>query len=165
MSFGNMHQCPASAACMALHRSIVSPVKGTSTFNFPVYDAPSPFGHGSSGILVYFCPWCGEHLADPPELDEAALDNPIRPLRLGRGDYCCERMNEEMSDEDLILVHDKQRELYIRPLFNGPPERMNLGTTGVALNFCPWSADELPGRTRDMFSQVPLPYGTTNPRH
>lgn len=86
-------------------------------------DSPSPFGYGSSVIVLQFCPWCGSHFSDaPPILDPIDSPNPIPAFHPGADVHCCEMMSIPTSGEDLILVYDARSGRYLRPVFDGPPE-------------------------------------------
>ena len=80
--------------------------------------------------------------------------------------HCCESMNVHLTGEDLILVYDVERRMYLRPIFDGPPEAHFLGRSGISLNICPWSGHLLPGRMPNAaIEEVPLPLGVSNPRY
>lgn len=162
-----MHSCPGTSAALARHRSLIGHSRKASYLTFPVFDAPSPFGQGSSDIVLKCCPWCAKHFPDtPPPLEAADNPNPIPMRRPGPGVHCCESMNYTLTDEDVIVIYDPGRRLYLRPIFDGSPEMRWLGVTGIVLDFCPWSGDLLPGRIRrDAIEEVPLPPGVTNPRY
>ncbi|MCM2316483.1 MAG: hypothetical protein NDJ92_15140, partial [Thermoanaerobaculia bacterium] len=141
--------------------------KNATFIDFPVFDSPSPFGHGSSGIVLRYCPWCGVRFSDTPlDIDPMDNPNPILPAHPGAGTHCCEMMNIHTSGEDLIVIYDEVKHLYVRPIFDGSHETAFLGRSGIVLKYCPWSGDVLPSSgDSEALEEIRLPGDLTNPRY
>lgn len=116
-------------------------------------------------VVIQYCPWCGK------EISPRAL-KPWKFTTLP-GSYCCGPMSENVTGEDLVILHNEKYDEYIVPIFDGPPEKRCLGETGVVLRYCPWCGKQLPEGRRPPLSPrdpghpevVTYDMPATNPRY
>jgi hypothetical protein len=163
-----MHECPALASAIKLHPSIIAYWENRSTYVFPLHNGEAPNCRAESGAQLVYCPWCGMRIGpDIEKVDDDDNPNPFRFEGPGRSLHCCETMNETVSSQHLVVAFDAEQRRYLRPIFDGTRRTNCLGSRGVLLRYCPWSADHIAAadESADFIDLiVPLPGDVTNPQ-